>query len=151
MPITPRERPQLPENVVREVVARLLRENPNSDAAAIEDACKVMILGVRGYYRNTMGRLGINDFGIFDDAAFVITPDKVSRFNWNCDPSKTGWNKGVEKFYAQLTPGVWPFRQGPNRGKPGALRQFTNDEAAEAKLERFFTDDRSDGYFVVRR
>lgn len=154
MTITPKARPQLSHDVVREVADRVLRENPNADADAIRAACPVMLLGVRGYYRNTFGRLGLNDFGVFDDAGFVITPHDVWPFNWNCDPVKTGWNPGAGtsgKFYAQLMPGVWPFRQGPHKGVPGALRQLTNDEAQEANLAQFFTDDRDDGYFVVRR
>jgi lysozyme len=149
--ITPKARPQLPEDRIREVVDRILRENPNSDSDAIKEACPVKILAVRGYYRNTLGRLGVNDVGVFDDAGFVVTPDRVARFNWNCDPSKIGWNPGVDKFYAQLMPGVWPYREGPHRGKPGALRQLSNEDAAQAELERFFSDDRSDGYFQVRR
>ena len=151
MPIKPQSKPRLAKAIVRQVVDRLLRENPHSDRQGITAACPVMILGVRGYYRDTLGRLGINDFGVFDDAGFVITPDDVFPFNWNCDPSKKGFNKGVGKNYAQLMPGVWPFRQGPHKGKPGALRQLTNDEATRAQLQEFFTDDRSDGYFVVRR
>jgi hypothetical protein len=151
MSITPKARPKLPRKTVREVADRILRENPHSDAEAIRASCPVMLLGVRGYYRNTMGRTGVNDFNVFDDAGFVITPDEVIPFNWNCDPCKTGWNAGVGKYYAQLMPGVWPFRQGTHKGTPGALRQMTNDEALVADLSRYFTDDRSDGYFVVRR
>src|SRR5262245_35247475 len=134
MPIVPRERPKLAHKTVRETAARLLQQNPECDARAISDACPVMILGVRGYYRDTLGRLGLNDFGIFDDAGFLITPDQVTAFNWNCDPVKTGWNGGVGKLYAQLMPGIWPFRQGPHKQKAGALRQLTNEEAAQAKL-----------------
>lgn len=151
MPIKPKSRPNLAKTVVRQVAERVLRENPNCDGPGIMAACAVMILGVRGYYRDTLGRLGINDFGVFDDAGFLIAPNDVLPFNRNCDPSKKGWNPGVGKNYAQLMPGVWAFRQGPHKGTPGALRQLTNEEAATAKLDKFFTDDRSHGYFVVRR
>src|SRR5262245_46748936 len=125
MPNRPKKRPELHAKTVREVATRLLLHNPECDGHAIEETCPVRILGVRGYYRNTLGRLGVNDFGVFDDAGFLITPDKVISFNWNCDPIKTGWNPGVSKFFAQLMPGVWPFRQGEHKGKAGALRQLT--------------------------
>jgi len=151
MVIEPRSRPQLSKTIAREVTERRLRENPGSDASAIMAACPVMLLGVRGYYRDTLGRLGINDFGVFDDAGFLITPDDVLSFNWNCDPSKIGWNAGVNKDYAQLMPGVWPLRQGPHKAIPRALRQFTDGEAGKAGLGRFFTDARAKGHFVVRR
>jgi hypothetical protein len=149
--IQPNALPALPEATVREVIDRLLRETPACDGPGIMAACPVKILGVRGYFRNTLGRLGINDFGVFDDAGFVVTPDEVLRFNWNCDPSRKGWNPGVGKFYAQLMPGVWPLRQGPHKAVAGALRQLTSAEARRASLDDYFWDARAKGKFTVRR
>lgn len=149
--IKPHTLPQLNHHVVRVTVDRLLRENPLCDAPVITLVCPVMLLGVRGYFRNSLGRLGLNDFGVYDDAAFLVSPARVQAFNWNCDPVRKGWNPGVGKNYAQLVPGVWPFRLGPHKGRPGNLRQLTSTEARSANLGHFFQDARAKGHFTVRR
>jgi lysozyme len=60
------------------------------------------VLFVRGYYRDSMGKVGVNDRGIYDDAAFVVGPDTFSSFRANADPSvyrngissvMTGWDE----------------------------------------------------------
>lgn len=149
--IKPNAVPQLDHGAARKHLNRILRENPGSDALAIAAACPVMIFGVRGYFRNTLGRLGLNDFGVYDDAAFLVSPADVSAYNWNCDPVRKGWNPGVGKNYAQLMPGVWPFRLGPHKGRPGNLRQLSGGEGSTAKLARYFSDGRARGHFTVRR
>ena len=47
----------------------------------------VILVGVRGYYRDSMGEAGKNDRGIYDDAIFVIAPDFFGSWNANTDPS----------------------------------------------------------------
>lgn len=151
-PIKPKHKPQLDEATVREVASRILRNSDQHvDGFRVLADCPVMILGVRGYFRNTLGKKGVNDLGVFDDAAFLITPESVTGWNWNCDPSKAGFNKGVHKLYAQLNEGIWPFRQGPHRGVPGHFRQMTDEEAQRAKLENYFSDNRKLGEFIVKR
>lgn len=144
-------RPRLDPDLVRAAAMRALLADEAVTTEAVR-RCPVILFASRGYYRNTMGRRGVNDFGVYDDACWIVTPSGgVHAYNWNCDPSKVGWNAGVDKYYAQLAPGVWPFRQGPHRGRPGHFRQFTDEEADLADLGLMFRDERRYGEFLVRR
>lgn len=87
----------------------------------------VFLVGVRGYYRDTMGKPGTNDRGIYDDALFVFGPDTFAAFNGNTDP--TAWKPKV----ASLLPGVHWYKPGkhgitrPGGGYP-AFRPATKNE-----------------------
>jgi lysozyme len=72
------------------------------------------LLGVRGYYRDTMGARGKNDRGIYDDAIFVSSPNGSFSFNANTDPSP--WRAGV----ASLLPGLHRYRKGRHGISRGA-------------------------------
>jgi len=88
----------------------------------------VYIVGIRGYYLNSMGKEGENDRGIFDDAIFLVGPNLFKAFNANTDPSK--YQKGI----ATLMPGLHYYRKGkhgitkPGGGYP-AFRPDTVDES----------------------
>lgn len=88
----------------------------------------VVLVGVRGYYRDTMGEVGKNDRGIYDDALFIVSPTHFSAWNANTDPSVH--RPGI----ATLVPGVHRYRPGkhgisrPGGGYP-AFRPATKDEA----------------------
>src|SRR5688572_28150889 len=77
----------------------------------------VAILGIRGYRRDTMGKPGVNDCNIYDDALFVRYPGGVLNCNGNCDPVRIGWNSSLGKPFAQLKAGVWPFVKGKHKGE----------------------------------
>jgi lysozyme len=112
---------------------------PNSKPQMIRDAVeqlalpynmtdKVYLVGIRGYYEDTMGEKGKNDRGIYDDAIFIVSPDQFHSFNANCDPSIK------RKNIATLVPGVHMYRKGKHGiSKPGggypALRPATKGEA----------------------
>jgi len=98
--------PALPRQA-REETLRLVR------AAGVTDA--VALLGVRGYYRDTMGTPGVNDRGLYDDAIFLVSPEAHVAFTANTDPSV--FRPGI----ASLVPGVWRYKigtHGLSRPKP---------------------------------
>lgn len=61
----------------------------------------IVILGIRGYYGNSMGKPNLNDIGIYDDACCVITKEKFRTFNFNTDPSSMAEGR------AMLDIGTW--------------------------------------------
>jgi hypothetical protein len=70
---------------------------------------RLYVVGVRGYYRDTMGVAGANDRGVYDDALFLVTPDWFGAFNGNTDPSRfrAGVGTGAAKGIAMLVPGLY--------------------------------------------
>lgn len=84
------------------------------------------VVGIRGYYKNSMGVPGKNDRGIYDDAIFVIGPDCFASFNANTDPSsyRKGTGTGAKKGMASLKAGTWNAHMlGKHKGKYMALIQ----------------------------
>lgn len=88
-------------------------------AAGVSDP--VCLVGVRGYYRDSMGAVGKNDCGLYDDALILVSPNVHAAFNASVDPSRLGWNAKARKPMAQLKPGVYRYKigkHGINRGNP---------------------------------
>lgn len=96
----PRTRPKMTRD---EVVALVRSRHPD------EDLPDTFVVGIRGYYRDSMGKVGQNDRGLYDDALFLITPTKFLSFNANTDPSRSrpGAGFGAGKGMAVLRPGFW--------------------------------------------
>ena len=92
--ILPPARPRLSASAIRSLL----------DNHGVTDA--VALLGVRGYYRDTMGQPGENDRGIYDDAIFLQAPAATLSFNANTDPSRA--RTGI----ASLRCGTWRYRIG---------------------------------------
>ena len=89
------------------------------------------ILGVRGYYFNTMGEKGKNDRGIYDDALALVTPTAYVTFNANCDPG--AFRTGI----ANLKAGVWLYKLGIHGlSKPKAKRYRALVQAAPVTVVR---------------
>lgn len=110
--IVPARRPQWSRDRVREHLR----------AQGVLDG-RVALLGVRGYYRDSMGVVGRNDFGLYDDAMFLLGADVFTSFTSNTDPARAGVNAKIGKPYAVLAPGVWCYRLGQHKGKYLALVQ----------------------------
>ncbi len=82
---------------------------------------QVAVLSVRGYYNDSMGKPGVNDRGIYDDAMFIVTPRFYLAVNANTDPSRFGVNAKIGKGLPVLQPGVYRYKKGLhgiNRGNP---------------------------------
>jgi len=113
--MVPNSRPQQK----KEVTAKLLTK------AGVKDS--VALVGIRGYYLNSMGEKGKNDRGIYDDSIFVVSPEAYASYNANVDPSR--YRKGI----ATLVPGVHLYRKGKHGISRGsgydALRPATKGEA----------------------
>jgi len=112
MNIVPPSKPKMTKEEVLSLVKSVYSE------FAIPD---FFILGVRGYYKKTMGDPTKNDRLIYDDAIFLVGKDYFAAFNANTDPST--FKKGV----AVLKAGIHKYKKGkhglskPSGGYP-ALR-----------------------------
>jgi lysozyme len=73
---------------------------------SLKPVVPVFLVGIRGYYLNSMGRPGVNDRGIYDDAIILVSPTAYLTCNANCDPSV--FRRGI----ATLVPGVHWYRKG---------------------------------------
>lgn len=117
--ILPPAKPRLSSRAVRELLAK----HGATDAVAL--------LGVRGYYRDTMGVPGDNDRGIYDDAIFLQAPSATLSFNANTDPSR--YRTGI----ASLRCGTWRYRIGIHGlSKPRSEQYVALVQAAEVTVDR---------------
>ena len=96
----PRNRPR----IERKTTEKLLASRRVSDP--------VCLVGIRGYYRDTMGAVGKQDRGIYDDAIILVSPNVHAAFNANVDPGAYGKNPKIGKGYASLKPGVYRYKLG---------------------------------------
>lgn len=113
----------------------------------------LVVVGIRGYYRDTMGAPGVNDRGIYDDAIFIDTPSATVAFNGNTDPSRfrKGKGAGVQKGMASLQPGAWfVHRFDLHRGKYLALCQRAGDVTVLRDGEPAYEDTGSFGINIHR-
>lgn len=85
---------------------------------------KVVLVGVRGYFLNSMGKKNKNDIGIYDDALIWVDLENMVAFNANTDPSR------YYKNVATLSPGLWTYKMGwHGYGKASGHAAFRQAEA----------------------
>jgi lysozyme len=110
--------PPAKPRITADAVEKIVRQHGVSD--------QVVLVGMRGYYLNSMGKRGVNDRGIYDDAIALLTPTAYATFNANTDPSI--YSPGI----ATLLPGVHRYRKGRHGISRGAgypaLRPATKGE-----------------------
>lgn len=112
---------------------------------------RVKLLGIRGYFKKTMGDPLKNDVGIYDDAIFIVSDKAFLPFNANTDPSRMIKDVAVLKLG-----GPYLYRIGlHNVQNPyEALRQYGNVtvirngtvEVTDSPANRFFIDIHKGGY-----
>jgi lysozyme len=117
----PKEKPRLSSSALRTRIAPF---------GIDRSSFPLVVVGIRGYYKNSMGAPGVNDRGIYDDALFIDTSQVTAAFNGNTDPSciRKGHGRGSAKGMASLNPGAWfAHRFGLHKGKYLALCQTGGD------------------------
>lgn len=95
---------------------RIKSSEVNEILAANGVADKVVLLGVRGYYQDSLGKLGENDRNIYDDVIIVISPRRFAAFRANTDPSV--YRAGI----ATMRTGVHRYQKGKHKGRYWALK-----------------------------
>lgn len=115
----PKKKPQRGLNWLQKII----------DSHAKQLKGDVILIGIRGYYLDSMGAKGKNDRGIYDDALFWVNrwTGFIASYNANVDPSgyRKGIGKGHKKGMASLKNGVWDYQPGNHPLKNGypAYRQ----------------------------
>lgn len=94
----------------------------------------VYLVGIRGYFLDSMGKKGQNDRGVFDDAIAVISPEGVFTFNANVDPAS--FKKGIANLKTNTTDG-WLYKQGIHGlSKPKDQQYMAFVQAAKVTVAR---------------
>lgn len=130
--IVPLTRPEMSHDLARTLI----------EAAGLQKE-PLVILGRRGYYRDTMGAPGKNDRGIYDDMIAVVTATAFVAFNANTDPS--AWRPGI----ANLKAGVWRYKLGIHGlSKPKERQYLALVQAAPVTVIRDQQGEET-GYFGI--
>jgi lysozyme len=108
------------------------------------------LVGVRGYYKDEMGKKAVNDRGIYDDAIFLLEKNLMYGFNANTDPSRYGMNNKINKGLANLTAGEYTYKvgiHGLSKDKSKQYEALVQQEPVEVK--RDVTNKEETGFFGI--
>ena len=79
----------------------------------------LLLIAIRGYFLNSVGKRGENDYNVWDDAVLVTENGQLQRaFNANTDPSK------IKSGLAMLNEGLYYFYKGMHKNRIRAFRAF---------------------------
>lgn len=104
--------------------SRPKRDNAMLDAVLEHYACdetKANLIFVRGYYLDSMGVRGQDDDNIYDDAAFLVTPNIRDSWNANTGPSFVTQNR---QDLAKLNLGLYLYYRGRHKNRIAAFRPY---------------------------
>jgi lysozyme len=131
----PPKRPGLAPSDVRKILKAF-------DIEVDNDSHHVAVLGIRGYYQDSMGVAGKNDRGLYDDAAYICSDARCHPFNFNTDPS--AWRTGIATLKANA---VYEFIPGKHKiSSPTGYAAFRQSGAFTVPRDGT-GDDR--GYFGI--
>lgn len=121
----------------------ITREKIEKIAAEKSLTSKVYLVGIRGYYEDSMGKPNENDIGTYDDALILVSPDDFRTFNANVDPS-------VQRYHmANLIEGLWKYKVGTHGlSKPAHLQYDALVQADEVTVKRTQLGN-DEGYFGI--
>lgn len=112
-------RPQITDERLKDIIAASPFSYPGG---------YVSLVGLRGYFANSVGIKGANDVNVYDDAMLVLENQQiVGRYNANTDPSK-------QEGRAHLLPGIYTFYRGRHKNRIDAFRAYP--EGVVWKCER---------------
>ena len=77
---------------------------------------QVVLIGIRGYYLDSLGKRGENDRNVYDDAIIVLSSRRFEAFRANTDPSI--YRLGI----ATMKTGVYRYYKGKHKNRYWALR-----------------------------
>lgn len=82
-----------------------------------------VVVFIRGYYLDSMGKRGEDDSNIYDDACFLVGDNfkLLESYNANTNPS---FVKVGDRALAELNLGRYTFIRGLHKGKYKALRSY---------------------------
>jgi hypothetical protein len=128
-----------PQATIKEILAIVEANKINREKD------KFLMVGIRGYYLDSLGRVGKNDRGMYDDAVFLITPNEILAYNFNVDASRVraGKGRGKGKGMAILNAGVYRYK----KGKHKTYMAFT--QAGPVTVTRDGDNFQDHGYFGI--
>ncbi|MFM8758933.1 MAG: hypothetical protein ACKODS_05230 [Methylophilaceae bacterium] len=109
-----------------------------------------VIVGVRGYYKDDMGKKGANDRGIYDDAIFIVDQNNMFSYNANTDPSRFGMNSKIGKGLANLEAGKYLYKIGIHGLSKEKSKQYEAlVQQGKVEVKRDVTGQEEKGFFGI--